>query len=251
MRGVIIGTLLAITIATSACMLDRPESVQAEEVSSAKPVTVPYLGVNIRDIPRTESHQINENRAVLRCLGEAEQIIAEDTNGEYDAISDESQEGTATDMCAPDASVPETSDDADGFARECDSSEPSDCGDSEDGGTVDAESEEEREEPESTEPQETYTYIGEWVCTGYCPNSCCCGEWATGCTASGVLATSNHTVACNSLPFGTQLLIDGIIYTVEDTGWSPYGDEWLDIFFDTHDEALAFGLQTKEVYLVG
>lgn len=94
------------------------------------------------------------------------------------------------------------------------------------------------------------TYLGTYFATGYCPGSCCCGEYATGYTASGTLATEGRTVACNTLPFGTQLLIDGHIYTVEDTGYSPYGDAWLDIFFESHDSALAFGLRNVEVYLV-
>lgn len=91
------------------------------------------------------------------------------------------------------------------------------------------------------------SYLGIWTITAYCPCEICCGQWATGCTASGVLATSNHTVACGSLPFGTQVMIGDQIYTVEDTGVEG---EWIDIFFDTHDEALAFGMRTMEVYLV-
>lgn len=96
---------------------------------------------------------------------------------------------------------------------------------------------------------ETLTYLGDWTITGYCPGACCCGEYASGYTASGTLATAGRTIACNSLPFGTRLMIDGVVYTVEDTGYSPY-EPWADIFFDTHEEALAWGLQTKEVYLV-
>lgn len=93
------------------------------------------------------------------------------------------------------------------------------------------------------------TYLGDWTITGYCAGSCCCGEYASGYTASGTLATAGRTIACNSLPFGTKLMIDGVVYTVEDTGYSPY-EPWADIFFDTHEEALAWGVQTKEVYLV-
>lgn len=91
------------------------------------------------------------------------------------------------------------------------------------------------------------TYLGEWTTTGYCACGECCGVWATGCTASGVLATSNHTVACGILPFGTQIVIDDVIYTVEDTG---VDGAWIDIFFDSHEEALAYGMQTKSVYLI-
>ena len=99
-------------------------------------------------------------------------------------------------------------------------------------------------------PDVQYEYIGTWTTTAYCPCELCCGEWATGCTASGVPATANHTVACNSLSFGTKLLIDGIIYTVEDTGWTPYGEAWIDIFFDSHEEAEAYGMREREVYIV-
>ena len=43
-------------------------------------------------------------------------------------------------------------------------------------------------------------------------------------------------------------MIDGVIYTVEDTG---VDGEWIDIFMDSHEEALAFGMREMEVYLVG
>lgn len=97
---------------------------------------------------------------------------------------------------------------------------------------------------------ENLTYLGQFTATAYCSCEICCGEYASGYTASGTLATEGRTVACNSLPFGTQLMIDGVIYTVEDTGYSPYGEAWLDIFFDSHESALAFGLREVEVYLV-
>lgn len=93
-------------------------------------------------------------------------------------------------------------------------------------------------------------YLGVWTCTAYCPGACCCGEYASGYTASGTLATEGRTIACNSLPMGSKVLIDGNTYIVEDTGWTPYGDEWIDIFFYSHDAALAFGVQEKEVYLL-
>lgn len=47
------------------------------------------------------------------------------------------------------------------------------------------------------------------------------------------------------VPFGTQLLINGNVYTVEDLG-TPYGH--VDIYCGSHSEALSFGLQTAEVY---
>lgn len=95
------------------------------------------------------------------------------------------------------------------------------------------------------------SYLGQFTATAYCPASCCCGEYASGYTASGTLAEEGRTIACNTLPFGTQVMIDGHIYTVEDTGWSPYGENWLDIFFYDHEAALAYGCRTVDVYLIG
>lgn len=100
------------------------------------------------------------------------------------------------------------------------------------------------------DPEEQLTYLGNWTITAYCPCEECCGPWASGYTASGAPAVAGHTVACNILPTGSRILIDGVEYTVEDTGWSPYGDEWIDIFFYTHEEALNFGIKEMEVYLI-
>ena len=92
------------------------------------------------------------------------------------------------------------------------------------------------------------TYIGNWTITFYCPCEICCGQWATGCTASGVAATEWHTVATDMFPFGTELYVDGLGYfVVEDTGVSG---EWLDVFVNDHQQALDLGMQTRDVYYV-
>ena len=87
---------------------------------------------------------------------------------------------------------------------------------------------------------------GECRITFYCPCSSCCGEWAGGPTASGVMPTANHTVAAD-LPFGTRLLIDGQEYVVEDRGVSGM---CVDIYVDDHEEALRRGLYYSEVYII-
>jgi 3D (Asp-Asp-Asp) domain-containing protein len=92
------------------------------------------------------------------------------------------------------------------------------------------------------------TCLGDWTISFYCPCEICCGQWATGCTASGVLATPWHTVATDGLEFGTVLYVDGLGYfTVEDRG-TEYG--WLDIYVGDHAAALDLGLQTRSVYIV-
>lgn len=88
------------------------------------------------------------------------------------------------------------------------------------------------------------TYLGTFTLTGYCNCAQCCGT-AGNATASGTTPVAGHTVAMGGVPFGTQLLINGTVYTVEDRG-TPYGH--VDIFFNSHQEALNFGMQSAEVY---
>lgn len=82
--------------------------------------------------------------------------------------------------------------------------------------------------------------------THYCSCSACAGQWAGGPTASGVMPTPNHTVACE-LPFGTRLEINGQEYVVEDRGVSGM---WVDIYCSSHDEALARGMYSADVYII-
>lgn len=92
--------------------------------------------------------------------------------------------------------------------------------------------------------------LGEYKLTAYCPCAKCCGK-SDGITATGVKATSNRTVAVdpNVIPLGSEIIIDGICYTAEDVGSAVKGNV-IDIFFDTHEEALQFGVQYKNVKVV-
>lgn len=104
--------------------------------------------------------------------------------------------------------------------------------------------EEESYQEETSSSSGSGTYLGTFKLTGYCNCAQCCGS-AGNATASGVYPSSGHTVAMAGVPFGTQLLINGSVYTVEDLG-TPYGH--VDIYFDSHSAALSFGLQYAEVY---
>ena len=88
--------------------------------------------------------------------------------------------------------------------------------------------------------------LGTFKLTAYCNCSICSGQWAGGPTASGTTPTQGRTVAMAGVPFGTKLIINGQIYTVEDRG-TPYGH--VDIYFNDHNEASDFGVQYAEVYL--
>ena len=79
--------------------------------------------------------------------------------------------------------------------------------------------------------------------TGYCPCIKCCGK-TDGITASGKKATANHTIAApKDYPFGTRIVLDnyGTFY-VEDRGGAITGNK-IDRFFNTHQEALIWGVK--------
>ena len=89
------------------------------------------------------------------------------------------------------------------------------------------------------------TYLGRFKLTGYCTCSICTGQWSGGSTASGTTPTAGRTIAMGGVPFGTKLMINGQVYTVEDRG-TAYGH--VDIFCSSHSEALSFGVQYADVY---
>lgn len=82
--------------------------------------------------------------------------------------------------------------------------------------------------------------------THYCPGRCCNGRNA-GRTASGAPMTVGRTVATGrEFPFGTKLLINGAIYTVEDRG-VPNG--CVDILVASHGEANRRGVFRSEIFV--
>lgn len=93
-----------------------------------------------------------------------------------------------------------------------------------------------------------YINLGVYDITYYCPCEICCG-WNTGITASGAIATAGTTIAADSsIPFGTEIIIDGHVYTVQDRGSAIIGNH-IDIFCNTHEEALSHTRHNTEVYM--
>lgn len=89
---------------------------------------------------------------------------------------------------------------------------------------------------------------GEWIrfqATAYCGCASCCGSYGNA-TASGVMPRAYHTIAVDPsiIPLGTTVEIQGLgTYVAEDTGGAIRGNI-IDIYFDSHQEALNFGRQT-------
>lgn len=95
--------------------------------------------------------------------------------------------------------------------------------------------------------------LGNVVTSAYCSCSICCGQWAGGPTASGVMPTPNHTLAVDAsnpfVPMGTKIVMNGTEYKVEDTGaFDQFGVQF-DIYFADHATASAWGHQTFEAFL--
>lgn len=89
--------------------------------------------------------------------------------------------------------------------------------------------------------------LGRFKLTAYCPCMKCCGK-TNGITATGVKAKANRTVAVDpkKIPYGTVLKINGKTYVAEDCGGAIKGNR-VDIFFDTHAEALKFGVKYADI----
>lgn len=91
---------------------------------------------------------------------------------------------------------------------------------------------------------------GDWIWTNasaYCACVKCCGK-TNGITASGTKATAGRTIAApKNYAFGTKIEIAGMgTYVVEDRGGAITGNK-IDIYFDSHAEALKFGRRNLQI----
>ena len=103
---------------------------------------------------------------------------------------------------------------------------------------------------ETTEQRIEEKHIERYTVTAYCPCVKCCGK-SNGITASGEKAVEGVTVAMNkSIPFGTKIYIDGVGERIVQDRGGAIKNNRIDLYFDSHQEALNFGRQTKEVTII-
>lgn len=102
--------------------------------------------------------------------------------------------------------------------------------------------------PQTRQQEAAQTQEQTFTVTAYCPCEKCCGAYANGYTATGEKATQGVTIAADPdvLPMGTEIELDGHTYTVQDTGGAIAGNR-LDLYFDSHEDALRWGVQEKIV----
>lgn len=104
-------------------------------------------------------------------------------------------------------------------------------------------------------PPKSLDYLGDFKVTAYCSCSECCDDWADNrpdgkvIGAAGEELIPNYSVAVDSdvIPYGTEILIDGVSYIAHDTGSAIKGNR-IEIYFENHDDALDFGVQKKKVF---
>ena len=95
--------------------------------------------------------------------------------------------------------------------------------------------------------------LGEFEITAYCGGTCCSS--GTGITASGNTAEEGKTIGVDPdiIPLGSKVKIvfsDGTehVYRADDTG-SAINGNIIDLYMESHEEALVFGRQTCKVYI--
>ena len=100
--------------------------------------------------------------------------------------------------------------------------------------------------------------IGLYRITAYCSCKRCCDKdpadpWY-GITATGTKATEGRTIAVDPkvIPYGSVVYFegpDGLVggYVAEDCGGAIKGNE-IDLYFDSHEAALEWGVRELEVY---
>lgn len=99
--------------------------------------------------------------------------------------------------------------------------------------------------------------LGEFRLTAYCPCEKCCGKWANNrpngvaVGAIGEELKGGYSIAVDPkvIPYRTEVIINGHTYKAQDCGGAIKGNR-IDIYFENHQDALDFGVQYAEVFIM-
>jgi len=106
-----------------------------------------------------------------------------------------------------------------------------------------AEAEEAVVEEETVIQEPEMEYLGTFEMTAY--------EWTGNPCANGNYPEVGYTVACNSLPLGTVVYIEGVGYrVVEDRGADWHASNWMDLYLGDVSACYEWGIRSVEVYIV-
>ena len=103
------------------------------------------------------------------------------------------------------------------------------------------------------EPIKEWVSLGEFKVTAYCGENYhhVCNNGDATKTSTGTRPKANHTIAVDPrvIPYGSILKIGDNTYVAEDCGGAIKSNR-VDIFFDYHREALEYGIQYHEVFVL-
>ena len=86
-------------------------------------------------------------------------------------------------------------------------------------------------------------YLGKFSITAYCYDGTR--------SADGSWPRTKHTVACNSLPLGTKVYIQGVgTRVVEDRGASWHSDHWMDLYLSSESACEKWGVRKRKVWRI-
>ncbi len=256
---VAVGVATYITVSTDDSMVSSDSklvSVATVEENSVSDTPVEYAKSEFEEMQAEKAEEKlskverSEKRAAALALAEDTEEVTEEAT-EADTEKEEETEVTTTEIVLVPTEAPTTEKSTDGLPDE------------------DIKQEATTREPKTTEAttskstdglpddevkydDEQGTYLGTYLLTAYCPCEICCGQWSNTenpVTASGNPAVEGVTIAAPSeFAFGTELVINGHTYVVQDRGGAITGNH-LDVYFSTHEKALNFAMGYYDVYM--
>lgn len=256
---VAVGVATYITVSTDDSMVSSDSklvSVATVEENSVSDTPVEYAKSEFEEMQAEKAEEKlskverSEKRAAALALAEDTEEVTEEVT-EADTEKEEETEVTTTEIVLVPTEAPTTEKSTDGLPDE------------------DIKQEATTREPKTTEAttskstdglpddevkydDDQGTYLGTYLLTAYCPCEICCGQWSNTenpVTASGNPAVEGVTIAAPSeFAFGTELVIDGHTYVVQDRGGAITGNH-LDVYFSTHEKALNFAMGYYDVYM--
>jgi len=124
--------------------------------------------------------------------------------------------------------------------------------------TIEIETDKEDDANQAVEP----VSLGNFKLTAYCSCSLCCGKWANNRPvdengneivygAIGERLKEGYSIAVDPkvIPYRTEVVINGHTYKAQDCGGAIKGNR-IDVYFNNHQDALNFGVQYAEVFVM-
>ncbi len=212
--------------------------VELQQQSSDQQEAIQELYAAAYQELRTYSAELDDAKS-------SESALVDEINSKADAINDLIRQAKEEEIAAQKKAEEEAAAEAANAAAKADTDTSSSSGSSSSDSSASSTTTGSPSASDTSSSSSSGTYLGRFKLTGYCSCSICTGQWSGGSTASGTTPTAGRTIAMGGVPFGTKLMINGQVYTVEDRG-TAYGH--VDIFCSSHSEALSFGVQYADVY---